>query len=90
MFLDDAFHHRETQAGPLSNVFGGKKRIEDFCAGLFRHAMTGIGDLKAHVIAFTREVQPKTPSLRHGMETVHHEIDDHLDELVLIGMDIGQ
>ena len=42
------------------------------------------------VAALTSEAQSEPSPLRHGMETIHDQIDQYLDKLVSIGVDSGQ
>ena len=90
MCFDDAFHDREAETGSLPKILRREKGLEDLRADLFRHPMAGIGHPEAHVAALTSEAQPEPSPLRHGMEAIHHQIDQHLDKLVSIGMDRGK
>ncbi len=87
MFLDDTFHDRETQTGSLPEIFRCEKGVENPRADLFRHPMAVIGYAQAYMTVLSIEAQPEPPPLRHDMETIHHQIDQHLDKLVSVGMD---
>src|SRR5574342_1079715 len=52
--------------------------------------MAGIGQAETDQATLTSEAQADLASLRHSMETIHHEINEHLDQLVPVGTDRRQ
>ncbi len=42
VLFDNAIYHCKPKAGTFSNLFGGKKRLEDFCRSLNAHADPGV------------------------------------------------
>ena len=78
MLLDEAFHDREPKTSPHPEIFRCEKGLEYLRTDLFRHPMACIGDAEAYMTILSIEAQPEAPPLRHGMEAIRHQIDQHL------------
>src|ERR1700722_15352475 len=103
--LDDAVDHRQAEAGAFADLLGSKERFEDLGPDLGRNRVTCVIHLDQHVIgggdinlfqaaAFAgRKVaraQRDLAAVVHGVARIDDEIDDHLLELVEVGLHLPQ
>ena len=93
VLLDDAEHHRQSQAGALARPLGGEEGVEDARADVGRDALAGVGDAQADELARPSfemllderlvehgvgGFQPQHAALRHGVAGVQAQVHEHL------------
>src|SRR5580700_220980 len=84
MVLEDAVHHRKTEAGALADRLRREEGLEDARERRLVHAAAGVGDRKAEMrsIRVGPEAHGDFPlRLADRMSRVGHEIDDDLLKL---------
>ena len=59
--LDNALSYWKPKACPLANIFGGKKRIEDFIHDFFRHAAAIITNFHAYFLGLAKSMDADFP-----------------------------
>ena len=99
--LDDAVDHRQAEAGALADLLGGEERLENLRAHVGRDAVSVVLDFDQHIIgrsdrhllqaaAFgggkVARAQRDPAALAHRVARVDDEVDDHLLELVEVGL----
>jgi len=95
--IDDPRRGGEAQTNPLSLGFGGKERLKHPSADFIGHSGSGIPD---HDLQFRAGVgrhfgrhrtggQGQFPTIRHGVSSVDHEVDQDLFELHGIHLDVA-
>jgi hypothetical protein len=65
VLFDDPFHHRQAKTSALAELFGRKKRIEDFAYDLFSDAVAGICDDELCHVLILLESDSQAASIRH-------------------------
>src|SRR5438552_1771635 len=89
MLLDDAVGHPEAEPGALAGWFGREERVEDPGEQLRRNAGPGVSHLDPDAPFRLRgpERQHARPGmLRHRLVRVLDEVQEHLSDLVLVGV----
>jgi hypothetical protein len=103
VLLDDAVHGGQPQPGAVARALGREEGLEDPGLGLGFHADAGVGhgelDVGARQAAMlTRrrfvelhegDGDDEASARRHGIASVHGQVDDHLLELAGVGLDAG-
>jgi hypothetical protein len=103
--FDEAVHLRKTKPGALSHLLGGEERFEGLGDHLGRHAGTGIGDHHGDVLsggnagvicgsgggylAVARSHGQPTAA-GHRVARIDRQVEDHVLQLVGVGMDPPQ
>src|ERR1700682_6099677 len=80
MTFDDSITHCQTQASP-KHALGSIERLEHTLAHLFLHARSGICKPEAETLAVAITTNGETAALRHGVNRVDDQINEHLTQL---------
>ena len=90
VLLDDTVHHCETEAGSLAHLLGREEWREDFRQIFPWDTVTRVGYRKGDRVG--RVVQTKTDlaTLRHGIDGVDEQIEEHLGHLVRVCVNMWQ
>src|SRR5712672_2499750 len=99
---DDSINRRKAQSRAFAEFLGGKKRFENAALRLRVHSCSSIGHRQENVCArflwrmATRIIfvninvvsfNCEFPAMRQCVTGVYRQIDDHLFDLALIGLD---
>jgi hypothetical protein len=105
LLRDDAVNRGESEAAAFADFLGGEKWLEDAAERGGVHAAARVGEAEAdeasgaglRVAAGLRAVEfhrggadDELAALRHRVAGVHHEVDDDLLDVALVGVDGGE
>ncbi len=95
MLLHDRVGHGQAEPGPLADVLGREKRIEDLRLHVLRHARAIVGDFEDDSIAI--EVMPGADDEHaaavgadHGLLGVDDQVEQDLLNLMRVGKRLRQ
>ncbi len=105
MLFDDAIDGGQTEAGALADFFGGEKRLKDARYVFLRNAATGVRFAHANKTSNPRlrmtldmglinlrdsDTYAELAAARHGIASVHGEVQQNLFHHAGIGLDRGR
>ena len=100
--FDDAIDHGQAEAGALAHLLRREEGLEYLLLHISGYAVAIVLDFNQHIVgrrqrffvegrAFRRldiaRAQMNLAALGHGVARIHHEIDDHLLELIDVSFD---
>ena len=103
--LDDAVGHGEAEPGALSQFLGGEEGFEGTGLHFAIHAVAGVAHNDLHVLAGFEifgladrvridgeiaRLNGEASASRHGVLRVHGQIDEHLLDLIRVGLHPSQ
>src|SRR6185295_10538966 len=78
--LDCAVAYSEAQTHPRHSL-GCEERLEDLLANLAAHTNAAVGEVYKHRISLCFGCYSETAALRHGIQRVEDDVDEHFSQL---------
>ena len=80
---------RQPQSGPLAPGLAGVERLEHVLHHLGRQSTPVVFDLEHHLVGLFSQPDLHPPPSLHGVETIRHQVQDHLLDLGAVDLGIA-